>query len=122
MGTATIKYSAFHCLIIVLSFFLGHTEVLSIEEGGTATACSPPAMLASYRSYCTEAAARFDDSKTKLAKESKCREEFLSKFSKNGSGKQMHTSSKGFLAPSGKLQRMVDAGVGGKGPFRAELM
>lgn len=79
-------------------------------------------MPASYRSYCTEAAARFDDSKTKLAKESKCREEFLSKFSKNGSGKQMHTSSKGFLAPSGKLQRMVDAGVGGKGPFRAELM
>lgn len=84
-------------------FFLGPAKILSIEESATATACSPPAVLASYHSYCTEAVARFHESKLNWQKVRVHRGVSQQVQQKKGSGMQTGTSSEGFLAPSGRL-------------------
>jgi len=49
-------------------FYLGHAQILRIEETGTVTAHSPPAMLTSYDSYCREAVDSFWESKPNCQK------------------------------------------------------
>ena len=84
-------------------FFLRHAKILSIEESGTATACSPPAMLASYHSYCTEAVARLHESKLNWQKSQSAQRSFSASSAKKRSGKRTGTSSEGLLATSGRL-------------------